>query len=120
VGIPAAVRERLQRLGLLERRQILPLEVLDERDLDDLVVVDLADDNRDLAQPDLDRGLVAALAGDDLEPMMGSMIPFSAIDAISSERSPMTWRGWFGFGSIWSMGIIRPIGLPAELVSAST
>jgi hypothetical protein len=20
------------------------------------------------------------------------------------ERSPMTWRGWFGFGSSWSMG----------------
>ena len=30
--------------------------------------------------------------------MSGSMIPFSAIDAISSERSPMTCRGWFGFG----------------------
>ena len=52
--------------------------------------------------------------------MIGSMMPFSAIEAISSDRSPMTWRGWFGLGSIWSIGIIRPMGLPAELVSAST
>ena len=52
--------------------------------------------------------------------MSGSMIPFSAIDAISSDRSPMTWRGWFGFGSSWSIGTMRPIGAPAELVSAST
>ena len=48
------------------------------------------------------------------------MIPFSAIDAISSDRSPMTWRGWFGFGSIWSIGIRRPIGAPADAASAST
>ena len=48
------------------------------------------------------------------------MIPFSAIDAISSERSPMTCRGWFGFGSIRSMGTIRPIGVPADAASAST
>ena len=52
--------------------------------------------------------------------MIGSMIPFSAIEAISSDRSPMTWRGWFGLASICSIGTIRPIGAPAELVSAST
>ena len=48
------------------------------------------------------------------------MIPFSAIDAISSERSPMTCRGWSGFGSTWSIGTRRPMGVPAELASAST
>ena len=48
------------------------------------------------------------------------MIPFSAIDAISSDRSPITWRGWFGLGSIWSIGTIRPTGVPADAASAST
>ena len=48
------------------------------------------------------------------------MIPFSAIDAISSDRSPMTCRGWFGLGSIWSIGISRPTGVPADAASAST
>ena len=33
VRITAAVREAVQRLGLLERREIFPLEVLDEREL---------------------------------------------------------------------------------------
>ena len=48
------------------------------------------------------------------------MMPFSAIDAISSDRSPMTCRGWFGFGSMRSIGTIRPTGVPAEAASAST
>ena len=68
VRVAAARRQRLQRLGLFERRQVLALEVLDQRDLDDLVVVHLADDDREFAQADLDGRLVAALAGDDLEP----------------------------------------------------
>ena len=68
VRVAAPRRQRLQRLGLFERRQVLALDVLDQRDLDDLVVVDLADDDRDLAQADLHGRLVAALAGDDLEP----------------------------------------------------
>ena len=58
----------MQRLGFFERRQVLALKILDERDLDDLVVVHLANDDRNLAQADLDGRLVAALAGDDLEP----------------------------------------------------
>ena len=48
------------------------------------------------------------------------MMPFSAIDAMSSDRSPMTCRGWSGFGSMRSIGTSRPIGVPAELASAST
>ena len=48
------------------------------------------------------------------------MIPFSAIEAISSDRSPITCRGWFGLGSIWSIGTIRPTGVPADAASAST
>ena len=67
VRVAAPLGQRRQRLGLFERRQVLALEVLDQRDLDDLVVVHVADDDRHLAEADLDRGLVAALAGDDLE-----------------------------------------------------
>ena len=48
------------------------------------------------------------------------MMPFSAMDAISSDRSPMTCRGWFGFGSIRSMATIRPTGVPADMARAST
>ena len=44
----------------------------------------------------------------------------SVIDAMSSDRSPITWRGWLGFGSISSIGTTRPTGAPAEEASAST
>jgi hypothetical protein len=45
------------------------LQVLNERDLDHLVVVDLTDDDRDVPQTDLHRGLVPPLAGHDLKTM---------------------------------------------------
>ena len=67
VRVAAALGQAVQRLGLFERRQVLALQVLDQRELDDLGVVDVADDDRQLAQAGLDRRLVAALAGDDLE-----------------------------------------------------
>ena len=50
----------------------------------------------------------------------GSMTPFSLIEAISSDRSPITWRGWFGLGSTSSMATIRPTGVPADAANAST
>ncbi len=64
--VAALLRELVQRLRLFERRQVLALQVLDQRQLHHLDVVDLADDDRDFAQPDLDGGVVAPLAGDDL------------------------------------------------------
>ena len=69
MSVAAALREAIERLGFLERRQVLALEVLDQCELDDLGVVDIADDDRQLPQPDLDRRLIAALAGHDLEPL---------------------------------------------------
>ncbi len=66
VRVAALLRELLQRLRLFERRQVLALEVLDQRQLHHLDVVGLAHDDRHLAQPDLHRRVVAALAGDDL------------------------------------------------------
>ena len=67
VRVAAAVGQAVQRFRLLERRQILALQVLDQRELDDLGVVDLADDHRQLAQAGPHRRLVAALAGHDLK-----------------------------------------------------
>ena len=57
----------MQRLRFFERRQVLALDVLDQRELDNLAVVDIADDDRQLAEADLNSRLVSALAGDDLK-----------------------------------------------------
>src|SRR5581483_1051588 len=61
VRVAAAVGQPVERLRLFERRQVLALQVLDQRELDDLRVVDLADDRRHVVQADLDRRLVPAL-----------------------------------------------------------
>jgi hypothetical protein len=58
----------MKRLGLLERGQVLALQVLDQRQLHHLGIVALADDDRHFANSDLDGGMIPALAGDDLEP----------------------------------------------------
>ena len=67
VRVAASVGQAVKGLGFFKRRQVLALQVLDQRELDHLGIVDLADHDRQLAQPDLHRCLVAALAGDDLE-----------------------------------------------------
>ena len=82
VGMTAVLGQLLEGFRLFERRQVLALQVLDERQLHDLGVVDLADDDRHLAQPHLDGGVIAAFAGDDLiavarcRTTRGSMMPF--------------------------------------------
>jgi len=50
----------------LERREVLALEVLDDRDLESGVVVDLLDEGRDRRDAGLARRSPAALAGDQL------------------------------------------------------
>src|SRR5262245_43929091 len=67
MGVATAFGQRMKGFGLFERCQILSLDVFNECDLDNLVVVDLTNDDRDVAEPDLDGCLVSALAGDDLE-----------------------------------------------------
>src|SRR5512139_1725681 len=51
---------------------------------------------------------------------IGSRIPFSLMDATISERSPKCFRGWFGFGSILSMSMRRPIDSERVEVISST
>ena len=65
--VTAALRQAVQRLGFFERCQVLALDVLDQREFEHLGFVDVADHRRQLVEPGLDRRLVAALAGDDLE-----------------------------------------------------
>ena len=55
-------------LGLLDRVQLLALEVLDERQLEELLVGDVPDDRRDLVDAGALGRPPAALAGDQLEP----------------------------------------------------
>ncbi len=86
VGIAAARGQALQRLGLFERRQVLALEVLDQRDLEHLGIVDVADDGRQFAQADLDRRLIAPLAGDDLEPLAALADDQRLDDALLGDR----------------------------------
>ena len=63
------MRKHVQRFGLFEGREILSLQVLDEGNLHDLGVVRLANHAGQFLQADLYRGLVAAFARDDLEPL---------------------------------------------------
>ncbi len=67
VGVMALLAELVERLGLFERRQVLALQVLDERQLHDLDVVDVPHHDGHFAKPRLRRGVVPALAGDDLK-----------------------------------------------------
>src|SRR5262249_54105895 len=55
-----------------------------------------------------------------LRTRIGSITPFSRIDAVSSVRSPRLWRGCFGFGLMSSMGMSRPMASPLGRASWST
>ena len=65
------------RLRFFDRIQVVALDVLDERDLQQMIVVDLAHDDGDLEQARALRRAPAALAGDDLE---------AALDAADEQR----------------------------------
>ena len=69
---------------LLDRVQILSLQILDQHHLQRIRVADLAHDDRHRFQPHLLRGPVAALAGDDLV--------FEAARHIARARGPCQQR----------------------------
>ena len=56
----------IEHRGFVERREVLALEVLDDRDLQGRVVVDVLDQGRDRRQSGLPGGPPATLAGNDL------------------------------------------------------
>src|SRR6202008_1180093 len=58
--------QALVRIGFLDRVKIAALDILEQRDLERIGIVELADDDRDFVQPRALRRAPAALAGDDL------------------------------------------------------
>ena len=67
LGAAKLVHQPAVGLGFLERRQILALQVLDQRDFQRVGIRQRADDDRDFVQPDALRGAPPPLAGDQLE-----------------------------------------------------
>ena len=66
LGMAIFVDQPLIGLGLLDRVEILALDILEQGDFERLGVVEVADDHRDFVQPRLLRRAPAPLAGDDL------------------------------------------------------
>ena len=64
---PNSSIRRCKPLRLLERIQVLALDVLDQRERERRLIGNVLHERRDLAQPCLLRRAPAALAGDDLE-----------------------------------------------------
>src|SRR5215469_12900507 len=73
LGAPELLHQPVIGLGLLQRRQILALQVLDERDLERLGIGKSTHDDRDLVHADALRRAPAPLAGNQLE--TGLLVP---------------------------------------------
>ncbi len=56
-------------IGFLDRGQVLPLNILDQRDGEGFGLVEIADDRRNLMQTGALRGAPAAFSSDELEPV---------------------------------------------------
>ena len=65
MGIAAPLGQRVQGLRFLKGAQVLPLDVFDERQFDDLVVVNVSNDDGQFLNAHLDRALIASFASDD-------------------------------------------------------
>ncbi len=66
LGMPEILDQAMIRLGLFDRIEILPLNILDQRDFERFGIVERADDHRHLVQPRTLRRTPAPLARDDL------------------------------------------------------
>src|SRR4051812_46013000 len=69
LGVGIIVDEPFIGLGLLDRVEVLALDILDQRDLERLLVAEFAHDGGDFVEPGALRRAPAPLAGDDLEAM---------------------------------------------------
>src|SRR5437764_7206462 len=67
LGMGIIVDEALIGLRLLDRIEVLSLDILDQGDFERLLVAEFAHDRRDFVQPRPLRGAPAPLARDDLE-----------------------------------------------------
>ena len=85
---PELLDEPVQRARLLERVQVLALNVLDQRDRDGGLVGNVADDGRDRLQARHLRGPPAALAGHDLVFRLAARRRSAAAARRSAARRP--------------------------------
>ena len=128
VRVAEFLLQHVEAFRLFERRQVLALDVLDQRDLELLLVVDVELDGRDLVESGQRRGAEAALAGDDLVAVRADRRgPGSARARPSRGSTPPAprccrafVRGCSAFGSMNSSGIIDPMCRPERRVSSST
>ena len=117
VGVAAAVAEAVQRLGFFERGQVLALDVLDQRQLQHLGLVDVADDHRQLGDAGTNRRLVAALASDDL--VAGAALPDDQRldDPFLGQRGDQVGQVAHGLAGLVGVGVHvvdgRPCARPA-------
>ena len=118
LGVAVVVDQALIGLCFLDRVEVLALDILDQRDLERLLVAEIADDGGDFVQPRPLRRAPAPFAGDDLEARwpcgrttIGWMTPRAWIEAASS-TSASSWKiraRLPGCGSMPATGIIwRP------------
>ena len=109
LGAAELVHQPAVGLGLLERRQILALQILHQRDFDTSESPKRADNDRNLVHPDALRRAPAPLAGDQLEigVVLGDRPHQQRLhDALLADRlgqrlssSSAKWRrGWNGAG----------------------
>ena len=115
LGMAVALDQLPIALRLLERVQILALDILDQRKLGHGRFVDLADNRRNRVELRPLRRAPAPLARDDFiilavgRSRIGWSTPRSAIDSASSSSvSSSNWtRGWLGLGRIRATSISR-------------
>src|SRR5882757_8815732 len=69
LGMTIVVDQPVIGLGLLDRVQVLTLDILDQRDLQRLGIVELTDDDRHFVEPRSLCRTPAPLASDDLIPL---------------------------------------------------
>ena len=120
VRVAELLLQDVEAFRFFERRQVLALDVLDQRDLELLLVVDVELDGRDLVESRQRRGAEAALAGDDLVAVRADRRGRGSARARPSRGStppaPRCCRGCVrgcsAFGSMSSSGIIEPMCRP--------
>jgi hypothetical protein len=71
-------------LGLFQCRQIGALQILDQRDLENPGIAEVADNDRDLVQPDALRRAPAPFAGDQF--VFGVAVPFGPLYRAHQQR----------------------------------